>query len=145
MSNPLDALVPPEEFLGFDDESEDEEERLRRHQLYRQLVQQREQLRRQRRRRMARRSDDSSDESEAEQLAIRVNGAAKLTPNSDGTPTEDKDGKEKEEKLVKLDPSEIGMCCLILSLLAWFGSSNVLSASASATWLNRRGSSDDSV
>ncbi|KAK3676674.1 hypothetical protein LTR78_003449 [Recurvomyces mirabilis] len=106
MSNPLDALIPPEETYWIEaDEDFDDSQVSEEHQRLRILLFQqnrRDAQLRQNRRRMAQKNDgDSSDSDVAPE---QPNGVSK-TPSTDGPA---KDAKE-EEKLVKLDPSEIGM------------------------------------
>ncbi|KAK0255030.1 hypothetical protein LTR91_011465 [Friedmanniomyces endolithicus] len=116
MSNPLDALVPPDEddFFFADDDEIDEETRIYRLALLRRIKRDREALNRQRRRRMARRDADSSSEPEGEGEADQVNGMAKVvtvvTPatTTDGKGGTPKEGEPEKEKLVKLDPEEVG-------------------------------------
>jgi hypothetical protein len=109
MSNPLDVLVPPD-FI-FDDleiEGETGEQRAVRSFHIRQLRLLDTANRRARDRRMARR-DSSSSGSDREASGPQphlTNGVAKLTVNDVEAKKE-----EKEDKLVKLDPAEIGEYC----------------------------------
>ncbi|TKA51659.1 hypothetical protein B0A55_13327 [Friedmanniomyces simplex] len=60
---------------------------------------------------MARRDADSSSESEGEGKADQVNGVAKATTpatTTDGNGGTPKEGEAEKEKLVKLDPEEVG-------------------------------------
>jgi len=111
MSNPLDVFVPidEDEFFFDDDDEVDEATRVYRLTLLRQIRRDRELLKRQRRRRMARR-DSNSSESETEGKPSEINGKtmtpATTTDGAGGTPAEA--ATKEEEKLVKLDPAEIG-------------------------------------
>ena len=113
MSNPLDALVPPEELYwieddeDFDDSQVNEETRRLRALIFQQH--RRDVQLRQNRRRMAQKNDGDSSDSDV----------APALPNGDvKTPTTDEPAKDvKEEKLVKLDPSEIGKSYLPFALL----------------------------
>ena len=103
-----------EDELAYDDDEIDEETRIYRLALLRRIKRDREALNRQRRRRMARRDADSSSEPEGEGEADQVNGMAKVvtvvTPatTTDGKGGTPKEGEAEKEKLVKLDPEEVG-------------------------------------
>ncbi|KAK5724159.1 hypothetical protein LTR17_013540 [Elasticomyces elasticus] len=113
--NPLDALVPPEpeQWLFEEEDSDiDEETRIRRRDLLRRIRHHREAANRERRRRGMARRDDSSSESEGEGKAGGVNGVAKATTPTatpDGNGGTPKESEPEKEKLVKLDPEEVGM------------------------------------
>lgn len=110
MSNPLDVFVPPDFVLDdLEVEGETEEQRASRIFQIRQLRLLDTANRRARNRRMARRDSSSSgsDRAASSPQTPLTNGVAKLTVN-DG---EAKKEEKKEDKLVKLDPNEIGKNC----------------------------------